>query len=74
MPQKATVATISLGFGGGSTVERNLARVQESLDAASAGGADLICLPETFAQVGCPKELRQQTAQVVPGPVSSRSV
>lgn len=70
MPHKATVATISLGLaGGGPTVERNLERMQEALDAASAGGAHLICLPETFAQVGCPKELRQQTAQSVPGPV-----
>ena len=70
MPHKATIATISLGLaGGGPTVERNLERMQEALDAASAGGADLICLPETFAQVGCPKDLRQQTAQSVPGPV-----
>lgn len=69
MPQKATVATISLGSGSGPTVERNLTRVQEALDAASAGGADLICLPETFAQAGCPNELRQETAQRIPGPV-----
>jgi beta-ureidopropionase len=70
MPQKATVATISLGLaGGGPTVERNLARVQEELDAASAGGADLICLPETFAQVGCPKDASHPAAQTVPGPV-----
>jgi beta-ureidopropionase len=70
MPQKATVATISLGLaGGGPTVERNLARVQEELDAASAGGADLICLPETFAQVGCPKDASHPAAQTVPGAV-----
>lgn len=70
MPQKATVATVSLGYSGGPrTIERNLANVQDVLDAASAGGADLICLPETFAQVGCPKDERRQTAQTVPGPV-----
>jgi beta-ureidopropionase len=71
MPQKATVATISLGYAGGgpTTVERNLATVQDALDAASAGGADLICLPETFAQVGCPKDEVRQHAQTVPGPV-----
>lgn len=70
MPQKATVATISLGYAGGPrTIERNLANMQEALEAASAGGADLICLPETFAQVGCPKDEGRQNAQTVPGPV-----
>ena len=46
MPQKATVATVSLGYAGGPrTIERNLADVQDALDAASAGGADLIWCP-----------------------------
>ena len=70
MPQKATVATVSLGYAGGPrAIERNLANVQDALDAASAGGANRICLPETFAEVGCPKDDLRQTAQTAPGPV-----
>ena len=73
MPQKALVGTISLGFPGGNrSVEQNLELVQPWLDAASAARADLICLPETFPQVGCGKDPAHPHAQTVPGPVFDR--
>lgn len=73
MPRKALVATVSLGSPGGSrTVEQNLELVQGYLDAAAAAGADLICLPETFAQVGCPKDRVRETAQTLDGLVFGR--
>ncbi len=68
MPGKALVATVSLGYPGGKrTVEQNLASVQTYLDAASAANADLICLPETFPQVGSPKDAAHPAAQTAPG-------
>jgi predicted amidohydrolase len=73
MPSKALVATVSLGYPGGSrSVGQNLDAVQPYLDAASAARADLICLPETFPQVGCPKSPDHPAAQTVPGPVFDR--
>jgi beta-ureidopropionase len=73
MPRKALVGTVSLGYAGGErTVEQNIERVQGHLDAASAAGADLICLPETFPQVGCPRESVRETAQTLTGPVFQR--
>lgn len=73
MPKKALVATISQGYPRGSrTVDENVAGVWPAIEAASAAGADLICLPEAFPQVGCPKDDLRSTAQTVPGPVFDR--
>ena len=73
MPKKALVATISQGYPRGDrSVEENVEGVWPAVEAASAAGADLICLPEAFPQLGCPKEDVRSTAQSVPGPVFDR--
>src|SRR3972149_1499536 len=47
----------------------NLERAFGLIDEAAAGGADWVCLPETFHCRG-PNELKLATAEPVPGPLT----
>jgi len=54
MTRKATIATVSLDLPGGKpTVQDNVRRALAAIDEAGRFGADIICLPEMYATLGC---------------------
>ena len=66
MPRKARVVTSSFHRAGGS-VEENRDFACWLADAAAAERADLLCLPETFLDIGIPRE-RRPTVEALDGP------
>src|SRR3954468_7806573 len=67
MPRKLRVLTTSFFGGGERTVEGNRAQAVACVEAAGAERADLVCLPETFLEVGLPRAERPG-AEPIPGP------
>ncbi len=67
MPRKIWVATVCMHGYIGRTVESNRERVLHHLEEACALRPDVVCLPETFATVGCGGSLAEK-AEPVPGP------
>jgi predicted amidohydrolase len=67
MPRKVRVTTTSFHGNPSPSVESNRAFACTSIEAAGAEGADLVCLPETFLEIGLARELRP-VAETVPGP------
>ena len=67
MPRKVRVATTSFYRRGEQTVADNLELAVALVEAAAADRADLVCLPETFLEVGIPRD-QVPIAEPIPGP------
>jgi predicted amidohydrolase len=67
MPRKVRVTTTSFHGNPAPSVESNRAFAGTCIEAAGAERADLVCLPETFLEIGLDRELRP-VAETVPGP------
>ncbi|MBM3188132.1 MAG: carbon-nitrogen hydrolase family protein [Chloroflexi bacterium] len=63
----ATVAQLGIG---GPTVQHNLERICCLVGQAAAERPDIICLPETFLELGVPFRSLDQVAETVPGPTT----
>lgn len=67
MPRKVRVTTASFHGQQASSVESNRAFAVTCIEAAAAERADLLCLPETFLEIGLPED-QKPVAETVPGP------
>src|SRR5215213_4284114 len=67
MPRKVRVTTTSFRFPDTRTPEQNREQACAYFEAAGAEGADLVCLPETFLEVGIPGD-QVPYAEPLPGP------
>jgi predicted amidohydrolase len=67
MPRKVRVTTTSFHGNPAPSIESNRALAAICVEAAGAEQADLVCLPETFLEIGLDRELRP-VAETVPGP------
>jgi len=70
MPRKVRIATVALLNAGGPMVEDNRARICALIEQAAAEKPDIICLPETFLEMGVDFQSLDQVAEMVPGPTT----
>ena len=71
MARFVRVATVAQRGAGGPTMEVNRQRVGCLLAEAAAEAPDIICLPETFLELGVAFDSLDQVAETVPGPTTS---
>jgi predicted amidohydrolase len=64
------VATVSLQYRGGPTVDANREMIRELLDQAVAERPDIVALPETFVSQGVAHTGLEQIAEPIPGPTT----
>jgi beta-ureidopropionase len=68
--RRVRVATVSLQYRGGPTVEANRAMIGDLLDQAVAERPDIVALPETFVSQGVKYTALEQIAEPIPGPTT----
>ena len=67
MPRKVRITTTSFDISGARTAEQNRDQACAFVEAAGSGGADLVCLPETFLDTGLSAD-QLPYAEPLPGP------
>lgn len=68
------VSTTAFGGAGGPTMQDNIDKAASLIDRAAIDRPDIICLPETFGQVGVPHESSAEVAEPVPGPTTEMAM
>lgn len=68
MSRKVRIATVSLQYGGGPTIEDNRERMRGLIEQAVAERPDLVALPETFVSQGVDYVSLDEIAEPVDGP------